>query len=143
MKKSLALALSLFLCIGAYADKIKNADKLVGIWQQVQKAKEDNRVVRLPVWKVMQSDGHFSTFLIANEQAQSIITNRGEFKVTSDSTLIEYVKGSITDPMLVGKSNKISYQLIDDDTMRITYKLPNAMREGNETWVRLKLEIPE
>jgi hypothetical protein len=143
MKKSVTLALLLCLGLGAYADKIKNSDKLCGIWQQVQQAKDGSRVVRLPVWKVMQTDNHFSTFLIANEQAKSIITNRGEFKVTSDSTLIEYVKGSITDPELVGKSNKITYKLVDDDTMHISYKLPDAMREGHETWVRLKLEIPE
>ena len=93
MKKSVSLALLLCLGLGAHADKIKNADKLCGIWQQVQQAKDGSRVVRLPVWKVMQTDNHFSTFLIANEQAKSIITNRGEFKVTSDSTLIEYVGG--------------------------------------------------
>lgn len=143
MNKKIVFALSLLVSLGAYADKIKNANKLIGIWQQVQQSKDDHRVVRLPVWKVVEADGSFQTFLIANEQAKCIITNRGEYKVTTDSTVVEYIKGSITDPELVGKSNKIFYKLTDNDTMHITYKLPKALREGHETWVRLKLEIPE
>lgn len=142
MKKLLILTLCVLCSAGAYADGKKSGNKLQGIWQQVQKGKHEGDMVRLPVWKVMQGDGHFCTFLVANAEAKSIITNKGKYSVLSDSTFVEYVQGSITDPNLIGKANKITYTMPDKDTIHITYRLEGASRDGHETWVRVKLEIP-
>ena len=97
----------------------------------------------LPVWKVMQSDGSFCTFLIANQNGQSIITNQGRFEVKNDSILVESVLGSITDPELVGKNNMLTYHFKDKDSVHVSYRMPGASREGHEDWVRVKLEMPK
>ena len=97
----------------------------------------------LPVWKVMQSDGSFCTFLIANQNGQSIITNQGRFEVKNDSILVESVLGSITDPELVGKNNTLTYHFKDKDSVHVSYRMPGASREGHEDWVRVKLEMPK
>ena len=62
------------------------------VWQQVQPATETTPEMKLPVWKVMQNDGTFCTFLIANKKAQCVITNEGTFRLTSDSTFVEHIK---------------------------------------------------
>lgn len=142
MKKLLLLTLCMLCSTGMYAENRKSGDKLPGIWQQVQKGKHESDLVRLPVWKVIQGDGRFCTFLIANAEAKSIITNEGTYEVTSDSTFVEHVQGSITDPGLIGKANKITYIMPDKDTMHISYRLEGATRDGYETWIRVKLEIP-
>lgn len=61
------------------ADSVK-PESLEGIWQQVQVSKTDGHTMLLPVWKVLRSDGTFSTFLIVNRSGQSVITNEGTYK---------------------------------------------------------------
>lgn len=121
----------------------QTGESLVGVWQQVQYAKKDGHLMKLPVWKVMQSDGSFCTFLIANETGQSVITNLGTYEQTSDTTFVEHISGSITDPQLVGKSNVLSYTLKEGDKLSVSYRVPGASRETHEAWLRVKLEMPE
>lgn len=136
----LFLALFLPLCLGAKTDN--NKAKLVGVWQQVQKSTTDSHLMLLPVWKVIQADGSFCTFLIANQSGMSILTNQGTYQVTSDSTCVEAVKGSITDPELIGKFNTLTFHFVSDDLLEVSYRIPGASRDGHETWRRVKLELP-
>ncbi len=141
MKKVLlSTALLAASLTAAHAD---NANDLVGVWQQVQTSKTDGHVMQLPVWKVMQADGSFCAFLIANQQGQSIITNQGRYSVENDSVLTEHIEGSITDPELVGKGNRIAYRFEGKDKLHISYRMPGASHDGHEDWVRVKLEMPE
>jgi len=137
----------LFLLFALLAPSSLNAQKsqaeITGVWQQVQQAKSDGHLMKLPVWKVMQNDGSFCTFLIANESGQSIITNEGRYEQTSDSTITEHITGSITDPELIGKSNTLTFQLRDTDHLAVSYCVPGSSRTNHETWVRVKLEMPE
>lgn len=140
------LSILLFtLCFSANvcAENAPKAKKLVGVWQQVQKSPADGHTMRLPVWKVMQADGSFCTFLIANPQGQSIITNEGSFKVENDSVFIEHITGSVTDPGLIGKDNHLTFKFEGNDKISVSYNAQGAMRAGNETWIRVKLETPE
>ena len=120
-----------------------NGKDLQGIWQQVQTSCTDGHTMLLPVWKVMQADGTFCTFLIANQSGQSIITNEGRYEVKDDSTVVEQVTGSITDPELVGTHNKLTYTFKGKDAMHVSYRMPGASRDGHEDWVRVKLEMPK
>lgn len=137
----------LFLCIALLAPLSLNAQKsqqtIAGVWQQVQQAKGDGHLIKLPVWKVLQNDGSFCTFLIANESGQSIITNQGRYEQTTDSTIVEHITGSITDPELIGRSNTLTYQLSHSDQMAVSYCVPGSSRTSHETWIRVKLEMPE
>ena len=81
MKKLLFLLLAAPLMgLQVMADSVK-PESLEGIWQQVQVSKTDGHTMLLPVWKVLRSDGTFSTFLIVNRSAalficKSVITFR-------------------------------------------------------------------
>lgn len=143
MKTLSILFLALLAPLSMNADTQKPQKQLAGIWQQIQKSNKEDRIMRLPVWKVMQNDLSFCTFLIANQDGQSIITNKGTYKMTSDSTYVEHINGSITDPKLVGRDNVITYEFKGDDTLHISYQMPGASKRGHETWVRVKLEYPE
>lgn len=136
------LAMAIPMCLTA-ADVKDGATRFLGVWQQVQTSQSDGHVMLLPVWKVMQSDGSFCTFLIANQNGQSIITNQGRYEVKNDSILVESVLGSITDPELVGKNNTLTYHFKDKDSVHVSYRMPGASREGHEDWVRVKLEMPK
>ncbi len=97
MKKLLFLLLAAPLMgLQVMADSVK-PESLEGIWQQVQVSKTDGHTMLLPVWKVLRSDGTFSTFLIVNRSGQSVITNEGTYKMVNDSTIVEHITGSITD----------------------------------------------
>ena len=140
MKKFLLLLLlvPLTLC----AEPVEQKDQLVGIWQQVSPAKGDNPAIKLPVWKVLQQDGQFTLFLIANKQAQSIITNQGTYTVVADNVIVEHISASLTKPEMVGKKNKIRYKFLDRDTMVISYRFPTDQTDVTEMWVRVKMELP-
>lgn len=142
MKKRLLLLLVLLAPLSLFAQQSATADKVKGVWQQVQTAKNDGRLIRLPVWKVLQGDGTFCTFLIGDETGLSLITNQGTYEWESDTTFVEHVTGSITDPQLVGKDNRLYYQFEGNDLMRVRYRVPGASRDGRETWVRVKLQVP-
>lgn len=128
------------LCVVLPASAQKN--KLQGVWQQVQFTQNGQKVVHLPVWKVMQNDGSFCTFLIANPEGMSIQTTHGTYKVKSEKTLDERIIGSITDPDLIGKVNQLTYEFDGKDKLTVRYRLPGYQRDAVETWVRVKLEFP-
>lgn len=143
--KRLLLLLSMMAPLGIMASshtEKDNAHKFIGVWQQVQTSKSDGHAMLLPVWKVMQSDGTFCTFLIANESGQSIITNQGRYTVSNDSIVVEHITGSITDPALVGKDNNLTYHFKTHDKLHVSYHMPEASRAGHEDWIRVKLEMP-
>ena len=142
MKKVLSLLVLLFPLMLNAAPTTKKV-KLEGVWQQVQPATETTPEMKLPVWKVMQNDGTFCTFLIANKKAQCVITNEGTFRLTSDSTFVEHINGTIVNPDLIGKNNKITIVAAEKDRIQITYRLLPDGGESKETWIRVKLEIPE
>ena len=140
--KRLLLFLALLLPLSAQAGNENSRKKLVGVWQQVQKSEPDNRLVLLPVWKIVQADGNFCTFLIANQSGVSIMANQGTYQVTSDSTCVEAVKGSSTGPELIGKHNTLTLHVVADDLIEVSYRRPGAARDGHETWRRVELELP-
>lgn len=141
MNIKIFLLLTLIIPASLNAQKVQTV--ITGVWQQVQHAKSDGHLMKLPVWKVMQNDGTFCTFLIANESGQSIITNQGRYEQTNDSTVTEHITASITDPELVGKSNTLTFRLRDTDHMAVSYCVPGSSRTNHETWVRVKLEMPD
>lgn len=142
MKKILLTTMLLLTSVALSASNTKKIP-LAGIWQQVQLDSQSNKAIHLPVWKVLENDGTFHVFLIADAKCQCIITNQGLYEVKSDSTFSERITGSITDANLVGRSNTITYHFDGPDKMNISYQIPGAASQTNETWVRVKLEMPK
>lgn len=141
--KKIFLAMSLLcMTLSANANSAKKIT-LAGIWQQVQLDPKTGHLINLPVWKILENDGSFHVFLIADPKCQCIITNQGKYSVKTDSTFVEHITGSITDSNLVGRNNTITYHFEGQDKMRITYQMPSATSKAEETWVRVKLEMPK
>ncbi len=142
------LAIFLMMLLGGFAGTAvaqNAAPSLAGIWQQTEKAQKENgktRIVHLPVWKVMEEGGKFSTFLIPNRKGATIITTEGTYTITSDSTFTENIANSITSPELIGKGNPMKYRFIADDYIEVRYTLPGAKAEAVEVWRRVQLEWP-
>lgn len=42
--------------------------------------------------------------------------------MVNDSTIVEHITGSITDPQLMGKDNQLIFHLADNDTLQVSYK---------------------
>lgn len=142
MKKILLSMALLLASVSLSANGTKKVT-LAGIWQQVQQDPQTHKSINLPVWKVLENDGAFHVFLIADAKCQCIITNQGRYELKSDSTFTERITGSITDANLVGRSNTITYHFDGQDKMNISYQMPGATTKTNETWVRVKLEMPQ
>ncbi len=118
---------------------------LVGIWQQTEKVQKDNgkeQMLNLPVWKVIEEDNKFSTFLIPNRKGAAIITTQGTYTVSSDSTYTEHIQNSITAPELIGKGNAMKYRFLTEDYLEVRYTMPGAKSEAVEVWRRIHLEWP-
>ena len=87
-----------------------------------------------------EQDRNIWTFPIANRKGESIITTKGTFAITDETTYVEHITGSITDPSLVNKDNIIKYTFTTDNTMTLT--MPGAAKEAVEMWTRVKMAMP-
>ena len=81
-----------------------------GIWQQVfmeadASGRPSLRVV--PVWKVLGADGRFTVFAAVTEDGYGVITNKGSYVATSDSTYTERIERTNVDSTLVGVGSSI------------------------------------
>lgn len=150
MKRSLSLLLTLLLGCTAPLSLTVNAQKLakrfVGVWQKQELVHDQGdapRLITLPVWKVFSSDGTFCTFLIVNDRAESIKMMEGTWTVKNDSIYEEHVADCITNPAFKGKTNSITYRLVSEDNMGISYQLKGAKHRAEEAWIRVKLQLPQ
>ena len=138
--RKLLLLLTLLICVGARADEPKKKDKLHGVWQLVEKSKEDGHEMTLPVWKVLEKGGDFCIFYIADKTGRSVLTSKGKYTVKDDSTYVEHVRRSAhgdgdNSPFAV----TVSYSFNDKGEMEISYRMPGASQDGRETWRKLRM----
>lgn len=146
MKRSLFLLLAFVLGCTITLKAQKLTKRFVGVWQKQELVHDHGdapRLITLPVWKILSSDGTFCTFLIVNDRAESIKMMEGTWKVQNDSVYEEHVTACITNEQFTGQTFRINYRLVSDDNMGITYQVKGAKRRAEETWVRVKLELPK
>ena len=118
--------------------------KLAGIWQQVYKKTADQELVYLPVWRVMQGDGHFLSFVIAKPNAPAFLIMEGNFhSAKRDGLFMQKVMKSLTNPELEGLEIAIEYTLLEPNLMEIRYMLPNQDNPIVESWQRIQMKVPE
>lgn len=147
MKKIFPFLLALSLCLPSALSAQEQAKaSLVGVWQRLETVKDDGgttRTIKLPVWKVYDSNGTFSSFLIANKEADCIKAMEGTYSLVNDSVYDEHITGSVTSPELVGTTNPMSYKFVSPDLLQVSYHLSGAKQGVSEGWVRIKLEMPQ
>lgn len=145
MKKLFTLLLCGFFCMAVNAFGQKHAERLIGVWQQYQETIDDKgnkRMMHLPVWKVLQSDGQFCTFLIANASGSCLMTNKGTYEVVGEHVYNEKIEKSIVNSKLVGKTNPIHFKYEGKDRLVITYQMPGVAHAAVEIWQRVKMSLP-
>lgn len=133
-------------CTATLKAQSQASNNFVGIWQQRQVTIGDNgtgHFIKLPVWKVYESNGTFCIFLIANQKADCIKVTEGTYSVVNDSIYEEHISGSLTNSNLVGRSNKIKYTFATPDELVISYNISNAPNDSHESWVRVKMQVPD
>lgn len=147
MKKIFPLLAAFILCLPTTLRAQDKANaSLVGVWQRLETVKDDGgttRTIKLPVWKVYDSNGAFSSFLIVNKEADCIKAMEGTYNLVNDSVYDEHIAGSITSPELVGATNPMTYKFVSPDLLIVSYRLSEAKQEVSESWVRIKLEMPQ
>lgn len=144
MKRFISLLALVAIGTMLTASAQKATNTLVGVWQQEQTVQEGGktRTIHLPVWKVITADGTFYTFLIASRNGRSMKMNEGTYTLNSDSVMTEHVHRSLTAPELDGCDNAIRYRFVDANTIQIVYRMPDALKDGHETWRRVTMEKP-
>lgn len=120
--------------------------RVAGVWQQVQVYTDSagqKQELYLPVWKVLQGDGHFVNFVMAYNKAPSFITTEGDFRVVSDKYYSERVRQSVVAPELAGVEVMMEYTFNEEkDEMTLRFMLPNSELPQTEHWRRVRLEVP-
>ncbi len=121
--------------------------RLAGVWQQVQiytDSAGQAQELFLPVWKVLQGDGHFTNFVMTYYKAPAFITQEGDFRVVSDKYYSERTRQSVVAPELVGVEVMMEYTLDEEKgEMILRFMLPNSEQPQTERWRRVRLEVPQ
>ena len=127
---------------GLQAQPIQN--KLIGVWQMCYPSivNGQNQMVFMPIWKNISDDGTFCTFMWKNGRNSAVITNRGSYRVDTDSLYTEFVAETSTAPRIEQRENHISFSFLTDDLLEISYRMPGATTDGRELWKRVNVESP-
>lgn len=117
-----------------------------GVWQQTLLVNDRNGqsvTAYIPAYKLLLEDGSFFNMLGNTREAVSPvpthITGSGSWEATSDSTYVEHLVSSPTDPSSMGKDVVLNYKLSEDGNLLfVTYKMHNGF-EGQEIWTRVRI----
>ncbi len=121
--------------------------RVAGVWQKVNVYTDSAGVQQemfLPVWKVLQGDGHFTNFVMTHYKAPAFITQEGDFRVVSDKYYSERTRQSVVAPEFIGVEVMMEYTLDEEKgEMRVRFMVPNSDKPVQETWRRVRLEVPQ
>lgn len=135
---------SLGVIVSGEADPKPN---LQGIWQLCISANpnEDGTytVIPVPCFKVFSSDQTYFIMIAVNKPGmKSFVNSTGTYRTTSDSTYVENVTKSLSDPVLIGREMELTFNLINSNLLMTTYQMPNMPRRAKEYWTRVLQELP-
>ena len=139
----LVAALSL---AAATAFKPVERHPLQGVWQQtlqIQDRDGASKIVYIPNFKFLLEDGNFFNMMGYLDKAVSPIpahiTGSGSWEATSDSTYVEHLVSSPTEPSSMGKDVVLTYRLSEDgERLFLTFRMNNGF-EGKEIWTRVRI----
>lgn len=123
---------------------------LEGIWQICTRVKPlgygKYDIQTGPYLKILSSDKSFFNMFISIMNKRSVITAMGTYAQTSDSTYVEKIYKSVTDPELTGTDSKLEFGFISENLLEVSYRLPGRSMSSKEIWVRVvqpNLKQPE
>lgn len=123
---------------------------LEGIWQICTRVKPlgygKYDIQTGPYLKILSSDKNFFNMFISIMDKRSVITAMGTYAQTSDSTYVEKIYKSVTDPELTGTDSKLEFGFISENLLEVSYRLPGRSMSSKEIWVRVvqpNLKQPE
>lgn len=99
-----------------------------------------------PYLKILSSDKNLVNMRLSVMNGRSVITAMGTFEQTSDSTYVEKIFKSVTNPEFTGTDSKLDFRFISEDLLEVRFRLPDRPIEGKEIWVRViqpNLKQPE
>lgn len=115
------------------------SQSVVGIWNQVVAVKQPNggeTFLTTGTYKVINADGTFFTFVVTNNQKMpSYVGIYGTYKLSSDSTMTEHIVNHAISPRFSDKDALIRFQLIDNNTMAMSYNIDGSWT--SEMWKRV------
>jgi len=134
MKKSiLTVALMVVTCMAFAQKDLVESKSLIGIWQQAQVNKisdGQSKIIKTPIYKVLNADKTFYCFLINNNELNTNISHFGSYEITSDSTFTESVTRHYTSPSMDNSVSQMRFKLLDENTLLMQY-----YNDANKVWV--------
>lgn len=143
MKKCVMIFCCLLLLAGSAAAKGPKGKDLAGVWQMcipVYAGDSLKNIQMVPFLKILYDDNRFMDIVITGNSPAKV-TAEGKWKADDKGVYVESVAQSTNDPAIVGKDNKMSYKIINDDMFSITYQMPGSSRPATEIWYRVRMHI--
>lgn len=120
---------------------VKIEASLEGIWQLCNRATTQNDN-KYEVWpgtymKILSADKSFVNMYLDTTGGSSVITAKGTYRQVSDSTYVESIFRSVTDPEVSGLDNELKFEFITENLLYVTYSMPGRVNRGKEMWLRI------
>ncbi|MDD4637018.1 MAG: DUF4488 domain-containing protein [Bacteroidales bacterium] len=136
-----------FLFIGLTSAQAENrvieSNSTVGFWQHIRVTKNadgTNKVAPSGIYKVINADSTFFSFMTSPTGSGLALTMFGSYKVTSDSTYTENVQTSLSALGLPTKNNELRYKLVDKNTLFVQFHVLSNDTWTPEIWVRVTMK---
>jgi len=135
-----------FLFIGLTSTQAENrvieSNSIVGFWQHIRVTKNadgTNHLAPSGIYKVINSDSTFFSFITSPTGSGLVLTMFGSYKVTSDSTCTENVQTSLSAVNLPTKKNELRYKLVDKNTLFVQFHVLSNDTWTPEIWIRVTI----
>ena len=134
MKISILSALS--FCILLFSCKVSQktvtpiveSKSIAGIWQLEKNFQKVN------TYKVINPDGTFFNMFTGMANSAGIGVY-GNYKLTSDSTMVEHITKSDHMPTLNGTTTDLRFKFVDENTILASYKNPTLKNPATQDWI--------
>lgn len=137
MKRVLLVMAALLIGFGSVGAKRKEVKSdLVGVWQQAGTV--DGKLKTNPVLKIIDADGTFSTMFVYNAQMSGRMTQKGTYKIYSDSLYKETITNHFIRSQ-EGMTVPIKYRFADDAKEVLILEFENGAGKAviREMWLRI------
>lgn len=118
--------------------EIKNKT-LQGVWQtcMVELGEDGYKLSFGTLLKFISSDNTFMNIIVDISKMGSVIMAQGEYETESDNIYVEKLSKSIYSAFPPGVKNKIVVERLNDNLIKMTFKLPGRDEPLSEYWYRI------
>lgn len=126
------------------ANEVSNLDpKFNGVWQ-LSRVNEINTAevkafIYAPCLKIYNTDaGTFENIRMLPNGQLAKITSGGKVSDVKTNTYVENISQSVYSDVPVGTGITITYEFVDDNTLKLKFSLANTTKVNEEIWRRVK-----